>query len=273
MPDGANFDYSINLTNSNTSSAAIGTFWYAWNLPNVNYLATHPISETPPSGWSVQVTNVGPGDGYGILFTANSSASYLAPGSSLNFSFTTVDAPASVNGNSLFYPGIPVNTSFVYPQGAFSDAGHEFVVQPAATPAPPSTPLVTVTNVALARNKKHQVTGITVNLSGAVNSAEADSLATYRLALPGKKGSFTAKNAKLVPLRSAAYDASQLTITLTPRKAFAQSKPVELLIHGQPPSGLQDASGQFIDGIGDGLAGGDAVFLLSPAGVTHRPSA
>jgi hypothetical protein len=273
MPDGSNFDYTINLTNSSTSSAAIGTFWYAWNLPNVNYLATHPVSVTPPSGWSDQVTNAGPGDGFGILFTANSSASYLAPGSSLNFSFTTADAPASVNGNSVFYPGIPVNTSFVYPQGPFSDAGHEFVVQPAATPTPTSTPPVTVTDVTLVRNRKHQVTGITVDLSGAVNAGEAGSLATYRLALPGKKGSFTARNSKLIPLRSAVYNGGNLTITLTPRKAFALSKSVELLIHGQPPSGLQDASGQFIDGSGDGSAGGDAVFVLSPAGVTHRPSA
>jgi uncharacterized protein YjdB len=58
----------------------------------------------------------------------------------LNFGFVSADTPASVNGDSVFYPGTPVGTSFVYPTGPFSDAGHEFVVQPglqsiAVTPA------------------------------------------------------------------------------------------------------------------------------------------
>jgi hypothetical protein len=32
----------------------------------------------------------------------------------LNFSFTSADNPASVNGNSAFYPSTPVGTSVVY---------------------------------------------------------------------------------------------------------------------------------------------------------------
>jgi hypothetical protein len=35
QPDGANFDYTITLTNSSASTSGVGTFWYAWNLPNV----------------------------------------------------------------------------------------------------------------------------------------------------------------------------------------------------------------------------------------------
>jgi hypothetical protein len=143
-PDGADFDYTITLTNSSSSTSAVGTFWYAWNLPNVNYLATSPISVTPPSGWSDQITNAGPNDGFAILYTANSSASYLQPGSSLVFHFKSADTPAAINGDSVFYPGVPVNTSFVYPQGPFSDAGHLFVVQtasPAAVPEPSSLTL------------------------------------------------------------------------------------------------------------------------------------
>jgi hypothetical protein len=58
------------------------------------------------------------------------------------------------------------------------------------TPTPTSTPPppVTVTGVRDVTNKKHQVTEVLVTYSGAVNAAEADNLATYRLATAGKKG-------------------------------------------------------------------------------------
>ena len=66
---------------------------------------------------------MGSGDGYAIQFISNGSADNVQPGSSLNFRFTSADTPASVNGDSVFYPGTPVGTSFVYPQGPFSDGG------------------------------------------------------------------------------------------------------------------------------------------------------
>jgi uncharacterized protein YjdB len=142
-PNGANFDYTITLTNSNSSNAGIGTFWYAW-VPGQDYLATNPVSVTPPTGWTDNITNMGAGDGYAIQYLANSSAYYVQPGSSLNFLFTSADTPASVEGDSKFYPGTPVGTSFVYPTGPFSDSGHQFVVKAlssiAVTPVNPSVP-------------------------------------------------------------------------------------------------------------------------------------
>ena len=65
------------------------------------------------------------------------------------------------------------------------------------------------------------VAGIIVDFSGAVNPAEADSVGTYRPAMPGKKKSFTAKNATVVKLKSAVFDAGRDEVTLTPKKAFA----------------------------------------------------
>ena len=136
---GADFNYTIALTNASSSNSGIGTFWYAW-VPGEDFLATSPISVSPPAGWTDNITNMGPGDGFAIQFLANSPANDVQPGSSLNFSFTSADSPASVNGNSVFFPGTPVNTSFVYPQGPFSDAGHQFVVTPAQSPTPTPTP-------------------------------------------------------------------------------------------------------------------------------------
>jgi trimeric autotransporter adhesin len=140
-PDGSDFSYTIALSNSSSSNAGIGTFWYAW-VPGEDFLATSPLSVTPPTGWTDNITNMGSSDGYAIQYIANSSAYYVQPGTSLNFQFTSADTPSSVDGDSTFYPGTPVGTSFVYPTTPFSDGGHEFVVKYlasiAVTPANPS---------------------------------------------------------------------------------------------------------------------------------------
>jgi hypothetical protein len=143
-PSGSDYNYTITLNNSSSSTSGIGTFWYAW-IPGEDFLATKPISITPPSGWSDTITHGGSTDGYAIQYTANSSTDYVQPGHSLSFLFKSADTPKEVNGNSNFYPGTPVGTSFVYPMEPFSDSGHEFVVAPAllsiaVTPANPKVP-------------------------------------------------------------------------------------------------------------------------------------
>jgi hypothetical protein len=105
-----------------------------------------------------------------------------------------------------------------------------------------------MTNVHEVFNKKHQVTRIIVALSGAVNAGLADSLATYRLTIAGKHGSFTAKNAKVIALKSAVYNNLTDSVALVSRKPFALAKPVQLRVHGL-------------------LLGGDAVAVLSKQGV------
>jgi MBG domain (YGX type)/Bacterial Ig-like domain (group 3) len=126
-----------------------------------------------------------------------------------------------------------------------------------------SPPLVTMTGVVDKTNKRHQVTEIVVTFSGAVNVAEADSINTYRLATPGKKGSYTAKNAGIIKLKSAVYNGSSDTVALTPKEPFALTKPVQFLVYGTGASGLQDAEGRLIDGDHNGTPGGNAVAILS----------
>ena len=127
---------------------------------------------------------------------------------------------------------------------------------------PPPQPLVTVSKVLLTLNKKHQVTRITVDISGPFGASAADSLAAYHLTTAGKARLFTAKNAKPVKLKSAVCTASTNSIALTPKKPFALSKPVQLRVSGLPPTGLTDNSGRLIDGNHDGRPGGDAVVVL-----------
>ena len=281
---GPNFNFTINLTNASSSDSGVGTFWYAW-VPGEDFLASRPISVSPPPGWTANITNMGPGDGFAIQFVANSAANDVQPGSSMSFSFTSADPPSSVDGHSPFFPGTPVNTAFVYPQGPFSDAGHQLVVAPAATPAPTPSPSpapspsptpappVTVLGVQEVTSNRHSVTQLVVDLSGSVDAAQADNIADFRLTAANGNASFTARNSPVLRLRSAAFNPTNDTVTLTLRKAISRTKPVELTINGTSPSGLQDSSGQPIDGNGDGVAGGNAVVRISRAGIVLNPVA
>jgi len=136
-----------------------------------------------------------------------------------------------------------------------------------------SSPLVTVSNVQVVENKKHQVTEILVDFSGALNAAEAQGLGIYRLATAGKRGSFTAKNARIIKLKSAIYDAANHAVDLFPKKPFALTKKVQLQVDGVPPSGLEDSFGRLIDGNDNGQAGSNAVVYLSRGGVSLTASA
>jgi len=135
-PDGPNFDYSITLTNSSSSTDPIGTFWFAW-VPGKDFLPTNPFDITTPNGWMEQVTHGGPGDGYAIQFIAG-AGSALAAGSSLTgFGFTSADTPAQLAGNSPFYSTFPATTSFVYNGAPFSSVSEQFVASFASASSVP----------------------------------------------------------------------------------------------------------------------------------------
>ena len=124
-----------------------------------------------------------------------------------------------------------------------------------------------MTGVREVKNKKQQVTQVVITFSGAVNGTEAQNTTLYRLAYPGKKGSYTAKNAQVIKLKSAVYKAASDTVTLTPKKAFALTSKVQLVVNGVPPSGLEDSYGRYIDGDHNGTAGGNAIAILAKKSV------
>jgi hypothetical protein len=125
-----------------------------------------------------------------------------------------------------------------------------------------------MSGVQLMRDRKRRVTEILVRFSGPVDAAEASNVNTYRLATPGRRGSFTAKGARLIRLKSAVYDGASDTVALIPKVPFVLTKNVQLLVHGLPPSGLQDSLGRFLDGNRDGQPGSDATAILSRSGVS-----
>jgi len=124
-----------------------------------------------------------------------------------------------------------------------------------------SPPIVTIASVQDLM-KKNQVIEVLVTFSGAVNATEADNILTYRLATPGKKGSYTAKNAGTIKLKSAQYSPATDHVALKPKKPFALTKPVQLLVYGTGTTGLEDSYGRYIDG------GNDATAVLRRNGAT-----
>jgi hypothetical protein len=123
--DQSHYQYTITL--SDTGSTSIGTFWFAW-VPGEDFLASSPTSITAPAGWTDAITNEGASDGFAIQWRASSPSSDLEPAGALTeFSFVSSDPPSSVLGDSIFYPGTPVTTFFVYSGAPFSDSGFQGV--------------------------------------------------------------------------------------------------------------------------------------------------
>jgi hypothetical protein len=125
-----------------------------------------------------------------------------------------------------------------------------------------------ISSVHVEQNKKHQVTGIVVNFTGDLNASTAQSVADYALTTAAKKGVHKAAKGNQLALSSAAYDRALREVTLTPSKPFALTNPVQLVMNGTQPSGLQDSSGRFIDGNNDGVGGDNGVFTITRRGVS-----
>ena len=239
-------------------------------------VATHLVVFTPPPG------SVGAGDDFGLVVHAEDPYGNVDP------SFdgpVTVGLASSTGGGTLSGAltvtasgGVASFTNLTLDQPttytlSISSQGLASATTPPANVTPSNhhtfpTPLVTMTQVQLVTNKKHQVTQIQIVFSGGVNTAQAQNTAEYRLVTAGKKGSFTAKSAKPISLRSASYTAASDTVTLTLAKPVKLTKPVQLQVNGTAPSGLTDSAGRLIDGDHNGTPGGNAVALLRGGGAT-----
>ncbi len=129
-------------------------------------------------------------------------------------------------------------------------------------------PPVKLASVTTEVSSKHQVMSITLTFSGALDPTGADSASgIYQILVRGKKGG---GRKAFVPLaiRSASYSPANNTVTLVTQKAVPFSKLAELLVNGSAPSGLRDSAGNYIDGDGNGIAGGNVITNLASSHVS-----
>ncbi len=198
---------------------------------------------------------------------------------------TQLDAAASVPGTFAYTPAVgavlnagndqtlsvtftPKDTTDYTTTRATAAINVLSIPTPTPTPTPTPPPLVTVSSVSPAFGKHHEVSTVLVQFSGPVNVALANSVAEYRLAIAGKHGSYDARNARVIALKSAAYNSATNTVTLTPVKMFNLSKPVEVRVEGEPPSGMLDSFGRLISVVPNAAGGGDTNAILKKGGVT-----
>jgi hypothetical protein len=129
---GGTFNYTLTLNNSPGSTTNVETFWFSW-VPGEDFMAVSPTNVGTPAGWTDNITHGAPGDGYAIQFVTSTTP--LAPGGSLTFTFTSSSSPGTMAGDSPFYPGTPIGTSFVYSGGPFVGASDQFVVTTVPEPS------------------------------------------------------------------------------------------------------------------------------------------
>ncbi len=196
-------------------------------------VAALPGTETSPSftvKWS-GTDGAGPGiASYTVYVSSNNGVSYLP--FLINTPQTSATFPGQVGHTYAFY-------------SLATDALGLVQTTPQSVPATTKVvtpPLVTLKQVKDITNKKHQVTEVLVTFSGPVNSSEARQVGTYRLATPGKGGSYTAKNAAVIELKSAVYTGTTDTVALTLAKPVALTKPVQLLVYGTGPTASRTAT-------------------------------
>ena len=111
------YTYDLTFSDAQSALSPVGSVWYAW-VPGAFYLPGIPSSASAPAGWTATVDN------NSVQYVANSSASDLAPGTSLSgFGYQASFSPSTLasTANS--------GRSDAYTGGIFSSADDIFVVQ------------------------------------------------------------------------------------------------------------------------------------------------
>lgn len=148
-PNGANFDYTVKVTDTGTTP--IGTFWFAWTPPDApfeyDFLPSTPSTASQPSGWAGIISAGFPGTSIEYY---NVSGSAIGVGDTGTFHFTTADSPTDLQGTSL---GFPITESFIYEgapeEGAFAEVDPVFTV-----PEPSSFALAAIGAACLMRRRR-----------------------------------------------------------------------------------------------------------------------
>ena len=250
---------SVNVTvktaEGTSANSSASEFTYTADVPptsTVEPLAATTTSTSFTVSWSGSDTN-GPGIASYSVYVSNDGGAYTP------FVTDTTTTSAVFTGQAghtyAFYSVAADRLGLAQPTPKSAQATITIALPPP----------VTVKQVMDVTNKQHQVTEVLVTFSGPVNATGPDRTTSFRLATAGRGGSYTAKNATVIKLGSAVYKGATDTVTLTPKKRFALTKPVQLVIYG---ADIEDSYGRSIDGADNGVTGSNAVAILSKRGAT-----
>lgn len=117
VQDGSLYDYTVTLNNT-SGSVSIGSLWYGW-IPFAFYLPSAPTSASAPAGWTASIV--------ANSIEYSSSGTPLAPGQSIQFTYSASFTPAQLNGLAGY--------SYVYSGGIEGDPGAFVNIQTVPEPA------------------------------------------------------------------------------------------------------------------------------------------
>ena len=134
-------------------------------------------------------------------------------------------------------PGLTIDQRGIYrPQGAAPDIG-AFELQ-----LPP------VVLEVERHGFHHQPTTLVVTFSQPMDATRAGSTASYRLVWAGPDERIGTHEDRVIPIVSVTYDAALNAVALRPIRRLPLSRVFRLTIRGEPPSGLTDTAGLYLDG-------------------------
>ncbi len=208
------------------------------STPTVTGLS--PTSGPAAGGTSVTITGTG--------FTGATAVNF---GTTAAKSFTVVN-DTTINAVSPAGTGA-VNVTVVTPNGTSPGSAAAQFTFAAAAP----------TVVTLVRFGFHaQQTSLVLTFSAALNPTPAQDVKNYQIATA---------DGTVIPVTSAVYDPTALTVTLIPAQHLTLTAMYQLTVNGTTPGGLTSATGVPLDGAGNGTPGTNFVRMFS-GGILAGPA-
>ena len=241
--------YDVSLTSGSLNAVLTAT-----QAGNANVSPTTTTSATVlavKAQASLQLASLG------VYYDGNAHTVTAATNpSSLNYSLTY-----TLNGVAVAAPtaiGTYVATATINDANYQGTATSQVVIVPYVNPTPvPVLGPVSLQSLQYTTNKHKAITTITLNFKGPLNSSSATNVGNYRLAVAGIGGNYDGRFATTYKVKSATYNATNDSVTLTIAKPFVLKKALQVRVYGSPGHGLLDGLNRLIDGKHAGVFGGD----------------
>jgi hypothetical protein len=115
----------------------------------------------------------------------------------------------------------------------------------------------TIVDIQLIGAPNGTIREIDLTFSEPLDPARASNPDNYRVVSLGPDGRLGTRDDRVLALRSVVYVPGSLTVRLILARPIRRGTFLQIFVNGSPPSGLTDVAGNYLDGDGDGLPGGN----------------